>query len=47
MNDGTHLSYSGSGMASKKKKNRRATFEEKNMHFDSLKIDDDVLFKNR
>ena len=33
-------------MASKVKKNRRSTFEKMNMHFYSLKIDDDELFKN-
>ena len=48
MKNGTTLSSSDSEMASKKKKNHRATFEEKmNTHCYSLKMDDDTLLKNR
>ena len=47
MNDGTPLLSSDSEMASKVKKNHRATFEKYNkMHCYSLEIDDDALFKN-
>ena len=47
MDYGTPVSSSDSEMASKENKNRRSMFEKKmNMHFYSLKIDDDALFKN-
>ena len=48
MYDGTSLSSSDSEMGSKENKNRRSTFKiELNMHFYSLKNQDDALFKNR
>ena len=48
MNDGTPLSSSNSEMASKAKKNRRDTFENKTKtHCYSLRTQNDALFKNR
>ena len=47
MNNGTPLSSSDSEMVSKVKKKHRSTLKKMNMHCYYLKIDDDVLFKNR